>query len=50
MSELVEVALRTLFQTPRVPDSLPPLPAFSSGGARVNVANRDVLYDVMEHE
>jgi urease gamma subunit len=48
MSELVEAALRTLLQKPQVPESLPPLPEFSSGGARVNVANRDALYDVMD--
>jgi len=48
MSELVEAALRTLLQrTPEVSD-LPQLPSFNTGGSRVNVANRDMLYDVME--
>ena len=49
MSELVESALRTLFQKHGVSQKLPPLPEFDSGGARVNVANREILYDVMEH-
>lgn len=48
MSELVEVALRAIVE-PRQPEAeLPPLPEFSSGGMRVNVANRDALYNVME--
>lgn len=48
MSELVEAALRALLHKPHAPETLPPLPEFSSGGARVNVANREALYDVME--
>jgi hypothetical protein len=32
------------------PSGLPPLPVFSSGGARVDVSNRDELYDVMERD
>lgn len=48
MSELVEAALRALLQAQDTPVKLPPLPEFSSGGARVNVANRDALYEVME--
>ncbi len=48
MSELVEAALRALLADPPKNEELPPLPAFNSGGARVNVANRDALYDVME--
>ena len=48
MSELVECALRMLLAKPEPPQSLPPLPKFSSGGTRVNVANREALYDVME--
>jgi len=49
MSELVETALRLFFQQARrqKPD-LPPLPAFSSGGARVDVADRQALYEAME--
>ncbi len=48
MSELVETALRLLFQsrTPRA--ELPPLPAMKSGGALVDVADRDALYHAME--
>lgn len=48
MSELVETALRGLFQPREKEPKLPPLPEFSTGGARVNVANRDALYEVME--
>jgi len=48
MSELVEAALRTLLQPRDTGTELPPLPDFSTGGARVNIANRDALYEVME--
>jgi hypothetical protein len=49
LSELVESALRGLLQQQTAPPpDLPPLPEFSSGGARVDVANREVLYEVME--
>ena len=48
MSELVEAALRALLQPRGSKVELPPLPAFRSGGARVNIANRDALYDVMD--
>jgi hypothetical protein len=49
LSELVEAALRESLQRQKAPPpALPPLPEFSSGGARVNVANREVLYEVME--
>ena len=48
MSELVEAALRALFEKPKSRRKLPPLPEFSSGGSRVNVANREALYEVME--
>ena len=49
MSELVEMALRGLFQRHKRPSSeLPPLPSFDSGGAHVDVANRESLYEVME--
>lgn len=48
MSELVEAALRGLLQQKPEVQELPPIPVFRSGGARVNIANRDMLYDVME--
>jgi len=48
MSELVEAALRTIVMPQAPAIDLPPLPRFSSGGLRVNVANRDELYRVME--
>ena len=48
MSELVESALRAMLEPRAEAKALPPLPAFGTGGARVNVANREALYDVME--
>lgn len=48
MSAIVESALRLLFETRPQQPELPPLPSFSSGGARVNVADRQALYDAME--
>ena len=48
MSELVEAALRGLLQKRSSAVKLPPLPKFRMGTAKVNIANRDALYDVME--
>ena len=48
MSELVETALRLLFRAPRKHGDLPSLPTFHSGGALVDVADRDALYQAME--
>jgi len=48
MSELVETALRNLFRSQKKPVNLPPLPVFHSGGAFVDVANRESLYQAME--
>lgn len=50
MSELVETALRQLLQRPAATPAPPPppLPSFDSGGARVDVADRDALYRAME--
>lgn len=48
MSELVETALRMLFRTRKKKEELPPLPSFRSGGALVDVADRDALYQAME--
>ena len=48
MSELVESALRALFHKKRpVSKDLPELPEMDSGGARVNIANREILHEVM---
>jgi len=46
MSELVETALRLLLSTKAGEN--PPLPKFRSGGALVDVADRDALYHAME--
>jgi ribbon-helix-helix CopG family protein len=48
MSELVETALRLLFRSQKKRGDLPPLPTFQSGGALVDVADRDALYQAME--
>jgi hypothetical protein len=48
MSELVETALRNLFRSRKQPVELTPLPVFHSGGAVVDVADRDALYQAME--
>ena len=48
MSELVESALRLLFKEPRERRQRQDLPTFDSGGALVDIADRDALYGAME--
>lgn len=50
ISALVESALRIFFEKRRGGGKrkLPPLPTFDSGGALVDVADRDALYRAME--
>lgn len=48
MSELVEMALRRLLSAPAEAVVAEPLPVFRSGGALVDVADRDALYRTME--
>lgn len=48
MSELVETALRQLLQRRTAAPEMSPLPHFDSGGALVDVADREALYRVME--
>ena len=48
MSDLVETALRNLLQAQKSPAELAPLPAFHGGGAVVDIADRDALYQAME--
>ena len=48
MSELMESGLRLLLTAKKGPRSLPPLPSFKSGGALVEIADREALYDAME--
>ena len=49
MSELVETALRRLLMSRPVPATdVSPLPSFDSGGALVDIADRDALYRAME--
>jgi hypothetical protein len=48
MSELVEAALRTSLRSSPARVELPPLPVMNSGGALVDIADRDELYGAME--
>jgi len=48
MSELVETALRLLLRAQPKRGRIPALPKFRSGGAFVDVADRDALYQAME--
>lgn len=48
MSELVESALRLMLRPPKNHRTLPVLPKFRSGGALVDVADREALYQAME--
>lgn len=48
MSELLESALRAMFQSRKLRTELPPLPTFAGGMPRVNVANRESIEDFME--
>lgn len=48
MSELVETAIRRLLASAPETTQLEPLPTFRSGGALVDVADRDALYRVMD--
>lgn len=48
MSELVETALRLLLEPKKSRERLPRLPVLRSGGALVDVADREALYRAME--
>jgi hypothetical protein len=48
MSELVECALRLLFQAKTETGRRKPLPVFHAGRELVDIADRDALYDAME--
>ena len=48
MSELVETALRLLLRSQRKREKIVTLPSFHSGGALVDIADRDALYQAME--
>ncbi len=48
MSELVETALRLLLRSQGKQRPIPALPKFRSGGALVDVADRDALYQAIE--
>jgi hypothetical protein len=48
MSELVETALRRLLQSKPDTITLEPLPSFKSGGALVDIADREALYRATE--
>jgi hypothetical protein len=48
MSEIVETALRRFLQAKPEQNELSPLPSFNSGGALVDIADREALYRAME--
>jgi hypothetical protein len=48
MSDLVETALRNLFRSQNAVAELPSLPVFHSGGAFVDIADRNALSQAME--
>jgi hypothetical protein len=48
MFEMVETALRLLLRPQRDLEAIPPLPAFRSGGAFVDIADRDALLKVID--
>jgi hypothetical protein len=48
MSELMESALRLLLTAKEDPRPVLPLPSFKSGGAMVEIADREALYEAME--
>jgi hypothetical protein len=52
MSELVEAALRLLFHSTQQmkKKKLPPLPTFKGGPCKVDIANREALYDFLDRE
>ena len=48
MSELVEAALRSALAKPKKTVHNVTLPAFRGGNPRVDISNRELLYEVME--
>jgi len=52
MSELVEAALRLLFHSAQQSKKkkLRPLPTFHGGEPRVDIADRNALYDILDRE
>jgi hypothetical protein len=48
MSEMVETALRMFFRPRQQSGELTPMPTFRSGGAMIDIADRDALYQAME--
>ena len=51
MSALVEAGLRRILDDPGpAPAALPPLPRWDSGGARVDIADRDALYALLDRD
>lgn len=53
-SALLEAGLMSVLAEPvacdKQSEDLPPLPTWQSGGFRIDIANRDELYRVMEEE
>ena len=50
MGALIETALRTYLKAKPSNDPLPPLPTFNMGKPKVDIADRNALYDLMDRE
>jgi hypothetical protein len=50
MSELVDGALRMLLEERRPTRDLPPLPAWDGGGWRVDLDDRERLYELLDED
>jgi hypothetical protein len=48
ISDLVETALRPLLRSQRKRETIAPLPPFHSGGAVIDIADHDALYQAIE--
>ena len=49
ISELVEIALRTMLRNQKGPEKLRELPSFNGGEFLVDISNRNCLYDAMDN-
>ena len=48
ITEIVESGLRLMFRPPKTQKPMEKLPSFIGGIPTVNIANREVLYDLLE--
>lgn len=50
MSDIVESSLRATLWNKPANTELPPLPTFKSGGFRVDISDRDALFEIFDRE